>query len=254
MFELTQSLQEELVNARQEIDQLRQDLQRANAQKAALSQAAQQRLQEFAREFRVPLASVLGFTDLLSVIYKEDTKELNQLAIAGHQLMTLINGLEKVQVLDLLEDDVVQLPLAVLEESAPETEHGKLQVVLHVEDNETNFRLVERILESRENLSVLWAKNGEEGISQSVNNNPALVLLDLNLPDIHGSELLQQLKNNPATKNIPVIVLSADVSPTQIERMLQAGASNYLTKPFEIKRLLCLVDETLAVSREPVAA
>jgi DNA-binding response OmpR family regulator len=72
-----------------------------------------------------------------------------------------------------------------------------------------------------------------------------LILLDLNLPDLHGSDLLVRVRNNPLTAQIPVIVLSADASPSRIERMLQAGARNYLTKPFDIKRLLCLVDETL---------
>ena len=165
--------------------------------------------------------------------------------MAGHQLMDLVTRLEEAEALSLLEDEPV-------DPAPPEPSMhpaAASQVVLHVEDNETNFRLVERILEDRGDLSVLWAKNGADGINQSLKNNPALVLLDLNLPDIHGSELLQQLKNNPATKDIPVIVLSADVSPTQIERMLQAGASNYLTKPFEIKRLICLVDEALAASK-----
>jgi len=245
MSELIESLQTELTKAHGEIDQLRKDLQRADSRKLVVCEAAQRKLQNFAREFRVPLASVLGFTDLLSVTYKGETNELNQIAMAGHQLMDLVTRLEEAEALSLLEDEPV-------DPAPPEPSMhpaAASQVVLHVEDNETNFRLVERILEDRGDLSVLWAKNGADGINQSLKNNPALVLLDLNLPDIHGSELLQQLKNNPATKDIPVIVLSADVSPTQIERMLQAGASNYLTKPFEIKRLICLVDEALAASK-----
>jgi CheY-like chemotaxis protein len=248
MSDLTQSLNEELATAHQEIEQLRQNLDRANLQKLALCDTAQRKLQDFAREFRVPLASVIGFTDLLSVTYKGDGSELSQLAVASHQLMELVTRLESAQALGLLEDETVAPVAAVA--PAPQPSH----LVLHVEDNETNFRLVERILEDRSELKVLWAKNGQDGIVQTVQNNPALVLLDLNLPDIHGSELLHQLKNNPTTKDIPVIILSADVSPTQIERMLQAGAANYLTKPFEIKRLLCLVDEALAISRESVAA
>ncbi len=248
MSDLTQSLNDELATAHQQIDQLRQNLHRANLQKLALCETAQHKLQDFAREFRVPLASVIGFADLLSVTNKGECSELNQLAVAAHQLMDLVTGLESAQALGLLEDE----PVAPVEAAAPAPRPSHL--VLHVEDNETNFRLVEKILEDRSELTVLWAKNGQDGIVQTVQNNPALVLLDLNLPDIHGSELLHQLKNNPTTKDIPVIILSADVSPTQIERMLQAGAANYLTKPFEIKRLLCLVDEALAVTRESVAA
>jgi CheY-like chemotaxis protein len=248
MSDLTQSLNDELATAHQEIDQLRRNLHRANLQKLALCDTAQRKLQDFAREFRVPLAAVIGFADLLSVAYKGEISELNDLAVASHQLMELVTGLESAEALALLEDEPVA-PVAAVTPAPPRS-----QLVLHVEDNETNFRLVERILEDRSELKVLWAKNGQDGIVQTVQNNPALVLLDLNLPDIHGSELLHQLKNNPTTKDIPVIIISADVSPTQIERMLQAGATNYLTKPFEIKRLLCLVDEALAVSRESVAA
>jgi CheY-like chemotaxis protein len=250
MSELIDSLQEELTKARGENEELRKDLLRVNLQKLALCEIAQRKLRDFAREFRVPLASVLGFTDLLSVTYRGDTTELNQLATAGHQLMDLVTTLEKAQALSLLEDEPVN-PISV---EAPSPAASPSHVVLHVEDNETNFRLVARILEDRNDLSVVWAKTGIDGINQSVQKIPSLVLLDLNLPDIHGSELLHQLKNNPATKDIPVIILSADVNPTQIERMLQAGASNYLTKPFEIKRLLCLVDEALAISGESVAA
>lgn len=246
MSDLIESLQTELTKAHGEIEQLRNDLQRAELRKLALCETAERKLKSFGREFRVPLASVLGFADLLSVTCKGDTNELNQIAIAGHQLMDLITDLEKSQVLSLLEDEPVD-PVP-LEPEPPAPANSSSHVVLHVEDNETNFRLVERILEEREGLSVIWAKNGEEGIAQTVQQNPALVLLDLNLPDIHGGELLQQLKSNPATKDIPVIVVSADVSSSQIERMLQAGASNYLTKPFEIKRLLCLVDEALGAA------
>jgi len=245
---LTQSLNDELAKAHHDIDQLRQNLNRANLQKLALCEAAQRKLQHFAREFRVPLTSVLGFVDLFSVTHKGNLSDLNQLAAAAHQLMELVTGLESAEALSLLEDE----PVAPVEPAPAEVRTS--HVVLHVEDNETNFRLVERILEERSELEVLWAKNGQDGIVQTVQKNPSLVLLDLNLPDIHGSELLHQLKNNPATRDIPVIILSADVSPTQIEKMLQAGASNYLTKPFEIKRLLCLVDEALAISRESVAA
>jgi CheY-like chemotaxis protein len=76
-------------------------------------------------------------------------------------------------------------------------------------------------------------------------NKPTLVLLDLNLPDTHGSEVLAQLRANPVTQKIPVIVLSGDASPTQIERILQAGARDYLTKPFDIGRFICLIDDAL---------
>ena len=75
---------------------------------------------------------------------------------------------------------------------------------------------------------------------------PQVILLDLNLPDMHGSELLERLQALPATAQTPVIVISADATPSQIERMLAAGARNYLTKPFEIRRFLFMFDEVFA--------
>jgi CheY-like chemotaxis protein len=81
------------------------------------------------------------------------------------------------------------------------------------------------------------------GIELARSDRPKLVLLDLNLPDLHGSEVLQILQGTDGTKDIPVVVLSANATPSQIERLLTAGARNYLTKPFDIEPFLAVVDE-----------
>ncbi|MGZ4967182.1 MAG: response regulator [Chthoniobacterales bacterium] len=81
-------------------------------------------------------------------------------------------------------------------------------------------------------------------------HRPKLVLLDLNLPDMHGADVLQRLQQNPATADIPVVVLSANATPSQIERLLSAGARNYLTKPFDIDPFLAVIDEFMAVPNE----
>ena len=127
-------------------------------------------------------------------------------------------------------------------ESAPRSPaNGKR--VLYVEDSEPNFRLIENILEDRPGTDLTWAETGQKGIELARSQKPGLVLLDLDLPDIHGSKVLQELQAQPETAQTPVIVISADATPSQIERMLTAGARNYLTKPFEIRRLLCMFDE-----------
>jgi CheY-like chemotaxis protein len=115
--------------------------------------------------------------------------------------------------------------------------------VLYVEDSEPNFRLIESILEDRPGTDVAWAATGKKGLEMARTQNPQLVLLDLDLPDIHGSKVLAGLQAQPETAQTPVIVISADATPSQIERMLTAGARNYLTKPFEIRRFLCMFDE-----------
>lgn len=74
---------------------------------------------------------------------------------------------------------------------------------------------------------------------------PAVVLLDLHLPDIHGEEVLAHLLADPTTASIPVVVLSADASPGQIDRLLAAGAEAYLAKPFDIRELQVLVERLL---------
>jgi DNA-binding response OmpR family regulator len=115
-----------------------------------------------------------------------------------------------------------------------------------------NFTLVERILEFRPGLKLLHARTGEIGVELARIHRPKLIFLDLNLPDIHGSEVLRRLQENAATALVPVVVLSADATPSQIERLLTAGARNYLTKPFDIDPFLAVVDE-IVNERAPAA-
>ena len=117
--------------------------------------------------------------------------------------------------------------------------------VLHIEDNESSFRLVQQILRDMPEINLRRANCGRAGLASVKERIPRLILLDLNLPDIHGSEVLRILQQEPATAGIPVIVISADATPSQIERVLTAGARNYLTKPFDIRRFLIMVEKVL---------
>ena len=129
---------------------------------------------------------------------------------------------------------------------AARTPHNGRPRVLYVEDSEPNFRLMENVLRDRPSIELVWAETGKKALSLAQEQAPDLVLLDLDLPDIHGSKVLEVLQSEPGTADTPVIVISADATPSQIERMLTAGARNYLTKPFEIRRFLCMFDEILA--------
>ena len=82
---------------------------------------------------------------------------------------------------------------------------------------------------------------GRLGIDLAREHQPDLILLDLHLPDLHGHEVLDSLKGDPATRDIPVVVVSADATPTQVERLLAAGAAEYMTKPIDVERLLDVV-------------
>jgi signal transduction histidine kinase/CheY-like chemotaxis protein len=120
------------------------------------------------------------------------------------------------------------------------------QYVLCIEDNPSNLELIEQVLSARPRVELLSALQGTLGIDLARQHHPSLVLLDLHLPDISGGEVLGRLKADPLTRDIPVVVLSADASHGRIERLLDAGAEAYLTKPIEIERLLELVDEALS--------
>jgi CheY-like chemotaxis protein/anti-sigma regulatory factor (Ser/Thr protein kinase) len=128
----------------------------------------------------------------------------------------------------------------------PASSLTKIKTVLYVEDNLSNQRLVEQILAYRPTLRLMTAIQGRLGIELAHEHQPALILLDLNLPDLHGSQVLSLLRADPRTQSIPVVVISADATLKQIERLLESGAKAYLTKPFDVKQFLQVVDEALA--------
>lgn len=117
--------------------------------------------------------------------------------------------------------------------------------ILYIEDNTPNLRLVERILAKRHDVEVLPAMQGRLGLALAEQHHPDLILLDLHLPDIGGEEVLRQLRTNHDTAAIPVVVLSADATAQQIERVVNQGAFRYLTKPIDVQQFLAVVDESL---------
>jgi CheY-like chemotaxis protein len=72
-----------------------------------------------------------------------------------------------------------------------------------------------------------------------------LILLDLHLPDMGGADVLQRLRDDPQTASIPVAIISADATPGQVQRLLNAGAAAYLTKPIDVRELLAVLDAAL---------
>jgi len=117
--------------------------------------------------------------------------------------------------------------------------------LLLIEDNIPNFQLIERVLADLSDVRLVGAMQGSLGVELAIHHRPDLILLDLHLPDIMGDEVLRRLQASPETQNIPVIVLSADATPSQINRLLALGARQYLTKPLDVKQFLHAVNETL---------
>jgi CheY-like chemotaxis protein len=126
---------------------------------------------------------------------------------------------------------------------------GQLHTLLYVEDNPANLMLVEGIIERRPDIRLLSARDGIQGIKLARAALPDAILMDINLPGISGIDALKALADDPATTHIPVIALSANAIPRDIEQGLQAGFFRYLTKPIKVVEFMHTVDEALNFAR-----
>jgi PAS domain S-box-containing protein len=124
---------------------------------------------------------------------------------------------------------------------------GRRYTILYVEDNLSNLTLVQRILALRHDIDLIPAMQGGLALELARLHRPDLVLLDLHLPDIPGEEVLRQLRASPDCRAIPVVVLSADATPGQIERLLAVGAHSYVTKPLDVRPFIEILDSVLDV-------
>ena len=116
--------------------------------------------------------------------------------------------------------------------------------VLYIEDNHSNIELVEQVLTThRPDIKLICHKYGKQTIELAIEHSPDLILLDLDLPDIHGSEVIKEIKQNKQTRNIPVIIISADAMPYRIKSLMKLGAERYLTKPLDVLDLLNEIDK-----------
>jgi len=141
--------------------------------------------------------------------------------------------------------------LAAVAAAGPLAAPARPQTILYIEDNLSNLRLVESILSRRPGVTVLSAMQGRVGLDLARHHLPDLVLLDRHLPDIPGEEVFRLLAEDPRTRAIPVIMLSADAILTGVQRLLDAGVRAYLTKPLDVRRLLEVIDETLEATDRP---
>ena len=125
------------------------------------------------------------------------------------------------------------------------------RVVLYVDDDPANMLLVESLIQQRSTLRFLSARDGISGVALASASQPDVILMDIDLPDISGIEALQRLACDPATARIPVIALSANAMPHDVERGKAAGFFRYLTKPVNINELMTTLTAALDSPQSP---
>ena len=208
------------------------ELEKATMKFTPSDQLAETTQTQLRRQFRTGLNDILGSAKLLELQATETEREnIQQILTTGRELLALID--EK---LPVPESDI---------STGQSVPSGAKCHVLYVEDHDANFRLVGRILQRLPEVNLIRADRGEIAAPLARQYHPRLILLDLNLPDIPGTEVFQRMRAQPETQSTPIVVISADATPSQIERLLAMGARNYLTKPFNLQRFLAVVEEIL---------
>ncbi|MDP1680076.1 MAG: PAS domain S-box protein [Candidatus Nitrotoga sp.] len=137
------------------------------------------------------------------------------------------------------------LQLSVLSGAQPHS-------LLYVEDNPANMQLVEAIISRYPGIQLLTAVNGYDGIEIARTSQPNVIMMDINLPDLSGLEALKILREDPATAHIPVIAISANALPLDIERGLKAGLFLYITKPIKVKEFMEAVNMALEFAEKKI--
>jgi PAS domain S-box-containing protein len=125
-----------------------------------------------------------------------------------------------------------------------------LRTLLYVEDNPANVALVEQLIVRRPNLRLLRAGNGTGGIALARMHQPDVILMDINLPGITGFQALKILQEDPATRHIPVLALSANAMPHDIAKGLAAGFLRYLTKPIKVDEFMAVLELALDAAQK----
>jgi signal transduction histidine kinase/AmiR/NasT family two-component response regulator len=131
----------------------------------------------------------------------------------------------------------------------PAPDGTPLRTLLYVEDNPANLELVEQLIARRSDLRLLGAADGNLGIEFARAYQPAVILMDINLPGISGIEAMKILRADPSTAHIPIVALSANAVPRDVEKGLEAGFFNYLTKPIKVDEFMEALDVALKFSK-----
>ncbi|MEQ6342461.1 MAG: PAS domain S-box protein [Gammaproteobacteria bacterium] len=161
-------------------------------------------------------------------------------------------GVGSVFWIELNSAAALQLAAGAGEPLAPiqaRVQHGAaLRTLLYVEDNRANMQLVEQLIARRPDMRLLSAGDGTRGIALARTYQPEVILMDINLPGISGIQALKILREDPVTAHIPVLAISANAMPRDIQKGLEAGFFRYLTKPIKVNEFMEALDEALKFS------
>jgi PAS domain S-box-containing protein len=133
----------------------------------------------------------------------------------------------------------------------PEQQACRVRQVLYIEDNPINAMIIRELFGLRDDLELCVATDGASGVARAAALQPDLILLDMQLPDIDGFEVLRRLRAQPATACIPCVAVSANAMPGDIQRALRAGLAAYWTKPLDFNLFLSSLDQVLIASSAP---
>ena len=122
-------------------------------------------------------------------------------------------------------------------------------LILYVEDNPENRLLIRRVLEA-EGYTVAEAENAAQALAFIQEHTPALILMDINMPDVDGYTLTAQLKTYPHLVDVPIIALTANVMRGDRERTLAAGCDGYIQKPIDVDSLPAEIQKYLGLMHE----
>jgi len=131
-------------------------------------------------------------------------------------------------------------------ENGIESNAPKFFTLLYIEDNAVNLTLVEDILADYSEIKLISASTAITGINMALSQNPNLILMDINLPDIDGVEALKRLKKFKSMQDVPVIAISANAMKKDIDRAMSEGFKAYIAKPFDIERFKKIIENEMS--------
>jgi CheY-like chemotaxis protein len=207
------------------------------------ARAREQVMAKLGRQLRTSLNSMFGFSELAADspdVAPQVRRWLAQVRTAGSDLLSQLEQLRGDPPASAPAAAPDTPPLAV--PSAAATSREQPLSVVYIEDNSLNLLLVETLLASRRDVVLHSATDGRTGIEAVKRLHPDLVLIDMQLPDLDGYQVLRQVRSDATLASSVCVVLSADDAREEIRRALAAGFADYWTKPIDIARFLGAID------------